>query len=294
MPRDAFFNSEQERLPQLSREGWISERRRNSHGLSEGNMARPKELPSLQEVSVKISAGCSRLQNADYVLAFKTGGSSGIPHSINGGKRGLFGSEAPTTAGIHRYHHQREDSLAACPRDISASVESPLSLTSNAVFLTSSEVNLQGRWAIERLRRLMAILKDVDILPPVQSMVTVGTSTSVPGPLSLVMKDLLEYVTLAFLVAFDAQPQPIAMPLRPFRRESHTWPSRRRTCPNLLNSSRSGLGLSLVIQDRNEFLGIIKECTPQIKAFGDTLPDERVEGSWRQILAVFRGSVLVD
>ena len=40
------------------------------------------------------------LQNADYVLTFKTGGGGGIPHSTSGGKRGLFGSGAPTTAGV--------------------------------------------------------------------------------------------------------------------------------------------------------------------------------------------------
>jgi hypothetical protein len=63
----------------------------------------------------------------------------------------------------------------------------------------------------------------------------------------------------------------------------------------------------------NSFLGIIKECTPQIKAFGDSacstlqrrrfesyspshsaLPDERVEGLWHQILDVFRGGILAD
>jgi hypothetical protein len=35
-----------------------------------------------------------------------------------------------------------------------------------------------------------------------------GIDLSVPGSPSLVMKDLSEYATLAFLAAFDVQPQP--------------------------------------------------------------------------------------
>ncbi|KAJ7641694.1 hypothetical protein FB45DRAFT_900796 [Roridomyces roridus] len=79
-------------------------------------------------------------------------------------------------------------------------------------------------WPLERLTRLMAILKgiltypnspdyrpDVDQLPPVQSIVLdtiVDIDLSAPGCPSLVMKDLSEYTTLPFLAAFDVPANP--------------------------------------------------------------------------------------
>jgi hypothetical protein len=42
------------------------------------------------------------------------------------------------------------------------------------------------------------------------------------------------------------------------------------------------------------FLRIVKECTSQLKIIDTHLPDERVEGIWRQILDVFRGGILAD
>ncbi|KAF9010067.1 hypothetical protein BDQ17DRAFT_1273776 [Cyathus striatus] len=74
-------------------------------------------------------------------------------------------------------------------------------------------------WDLERLTRLMAILKgiltypnssdyrpDVDSLPPVQAVVMdtiIGIDLSIPGSPSLIMRDLSEYSTLPFLAAFD-------------------------------------------------------------------------------------------
>ncbi|KAF8057511.1 hypothetical protein FPV67DRAFT_1527758 [Lyophyllum atratum] len=79
-------------------------------------------------------------------------------------------------------------------------------------------------WSLERLTRLMAILKgvltypnspdyrpDIDALPPVQAAVmeTIeDVDLSVPGSPSLVLRDLSEYATLPFLAAFDVPPIP--------------------------------------------------------------------------------------
>ncbi|OJT09170.1 Protein MON2 -like protein [Trametes pubescens] len=77
-------------------------------------------------------------------------------------------------------------------------------------------------WSLERLTRLMTILKgvltypsspdfrpDVDALSPVQSVVMEAVDSielSAPGVASLVLRDLSEYATLPFLAAFDIPP----------------------------------------------------------------------------------------
>ncbi|KAG6906753.1 hypothetical protein DXG01_012283, partial [Tephrocybe rancida] len=76
-----------------------------------------------------------------------------------------------------------------------------------------------NEWPLDRLTRLMVILKgvltypnspdyrpDIDALPPVQAAVmeTIeGIDLSIPGSPSLVLRDLSAYATLAFLAAFD-------------------------------------------------------------------------------------------
>jgi len=44
----------------------------------------------------------------------------------------------------------------------------------------------------------------------------------------------------------------------------------------------------------NCFLAIVKECTFHVKHFGDQIPDERLEGMWREMLSVFQGGILAD
>ncbi|KAI8977746.1 hypothetical protein BD414DRAFT_154340 [Trametes punicea] len=77
-------------------------------------------------------------------------------------------------------------------------------------------------WSLERLTRLMTILKgvltypnspdfrpDLDALSPVQTVVMEAVDSielSAPGVASLVLRDLSEYATLPFLAAFDAAP----------------------------------------------------------------------------------------
>ncbi|KAJ3718582.1 hypothetical protein DFJ43DRAFT_1159494 [Lentinula guzmanii] len=79
-------------------------------------------------------------------------------------------------------------------------------------------------WSLERLTRLMVILKgvltypnspdyrpDIDALPPVQTVVMTtigGIDLSGPGVPSLVLRDLSEFATLPFLAAFDVAPDP--------------------------------------------------------------------------------------
>ncbi|KAH9940033.1 uncharacterized protein BXZ73DRAFT_43028 [Epithele typhae] len=91
-------------------------------------------------------------------------------------------------------------------------------------------------WPLERLTRLMTILKgvltyssspdfrpDIDQLNPVQAVVMEavnGIELTAPGVVSLVLRDLSEYATLPFLAAFDVQtPLPSGLP-------SATKPSR--------------------------------------------------------------------
>ncbi|KAH9847754.1 hypothetical protein C2E23DRAFT_740985 [Lenzites betulinus] len=93
-------------------------------------------------------------------------------------------------------------------------------------------------WTLERLTRLMTILKgvltypsspdfrpDIDALSPVQSVVMEAVDSielSAPGVASLVLRDLSEYATLPFLAAFDI---PAAAPSATSR-AGRTGPSR--------------------------------------------------------------------
>ncbi|KZT05808.1 uncharacterized protein LAESUDRAFT_779842 [Laetiporus sulphureus 93-53] len=42
------------------------------------------------------------------------------------------------------------------------------------------------------------------------------------------------------------------------------------------------------------FLKIVKECGPQMQALGESIPDDRREAIWRQIVDTFRGGILAD
>ncbi|KAI1793675.1 hypothetical protein LXA43DRAFT_971708 [Ganoderma leucocontextum] len=82
---------------------------------------------------------------------------------------------------------------------------------------------LEGHeWSLERLTRLMTVLKgvltypsspdfrpDIDALSPVQAVVMESVDSielTARGVISLVLRDLSEYATLPFLAAFDIQP----------------------------------------------------------------------------------------
>ncbi|PPQ71802.1 hypothetical protein CVT26_007726 [Gymnopilus dilepis] len=201
-------------------------------------------------------------------------------------------------------------------------------------------------WNLERLTRMMVILKgvltyphspdyrpDIDALSPVQAAVmdtVVDIDLNVSGCPSLVMRDLSEYSTLPFLAAFDVQPHPKnQMPQTPQKRITYIALS-KKTMPILVDlflrfrdqtviyadgtiesvlsaysipvklkydcpaPSKFGKDQPLWKTATTCFLRIVKDCTQQLKALDTQIPDDRVEGIWRQILDVFRGGILAD
>ncbi|KIJ91398.1 hypothetical protein K443DRAFT_115078 [Laccaria amethystina LaAM-08-1] len=201
-------------------------------------------------------------------------------------------------------------------------------------------------WNLEKLTRLMAVLKgvltysnspdyrpDIDALPPVQAVVMdtiINIDLTTKGSPSLVIRDLSEYATLAFLAGFDVQPQPKSQtPQTPQKRVTYIALS-KKTMPLLVDllmqfkadreiyvdgtfeavlsaysipvklkydcpaPSKFGKDQPLWKTATTCFLRIVKECAHQIKALGAEISDERVECIWRQILDVFRGGILAD
>ncbi|KAJ6632164.1 hypothetical protein B0H10DRAFT_1976381 [Mycena sp. CBHHK59/15] len=198
-------------------------------------------------------------------------------------------------------------------------------------------------WPLERLTRLMAILKgiltypsspdyrpDIDQLPPVQAIVIetiVDIDLSAPGSPSLVMRDLSEFATLPFLAAFDVPPNPKTQ--TPQKRITYIALA-KKTMPMLVDlflrfkdraeiyidgtleavlsaysipvklkydcppASKFGHDLPLWKTATSNFLRIVKECALPMQTLGDGIPDEHIEGIWRQVLDVFRGGILAD
>ncbi|ESK90972.1 hypothetical protein Moror_16370 [Moniliophthora roreri MCA 2997] len=198
-------------------------------------------------------------------------------------------------------------------------------------------------WPLERLTRLMAILKgvltysqspdyrpDIDALPPLQTAVmdTINSiDLSSPGSPSLVLQDLSEFSTLPFLAAFDVAPNPKSQ--TPQKRVTYIALA-KKTMPLLVDlclrfkdkaeiyvdgtleavlsaysipvklkydcpaPSKHGKDQPLWKTATTCFLKIVEECSPQIKALGQDIPDECVTSIWRQILDVYRGGILAD
>ncbi|KAJ7664366.1 hypothetical protein DFH06DRAFT_322458 [Mycena polygramma] len=198
-------------------------------------------------------------------------------------------------------------------------------------------------WPLERLTRLMAILKgiltypsspdyrpDIDQLPPVQTIVLetiVDIDLSAAGTPSLIMRDLSEFATLPFLAAFDVPSNPKAQ--TPQKRITYIALA-KRTMPMLVDlylrfkereeifvdgtieavlsaysipvklkydcppASKFGHDLPLWKTATSNFLKIVKECVPHMQTLGTVIPDEHIEGIWRQVLDVFRGGILAD
>lgn len=174
-------------------------------------------------------------------------------------------------------------------------------------------------WSLERLSKLMGILKgvltypnspdyrpDVDVLPPVQAIVMDAIASidlSLQGSSSLVMRDLSEFATLPFLAAFDVPP-PLgsstpskrvtyialakkAMPLLvdlflKFKDceeiyvdgtlesviSAYSIPVKLKyDCPAPSKYNKGDLPLWKMAT--NNFLRVVKECTGQVKRFGD-------------------------
>ncbi|KAK7039339.1 protein MON2 [Favolaschia claudopus] len=208
----------------------------------------------------------------------------------------------------------------------------------------STSRSLDGEeWPLERLTRLMAILKgiltypsspdyrpDIDQLPPVQSIVLdtiVGIDLTAPGCPSLIMSDLSEFATLPFLAAFDVPANPktqtpqkrvtyialakkvmpmlVDLFLRFKEREeifvdgtieavlsAYSIPVKLKyECPP---ASKFGHDLPLWKTATSNFLKIVKECVTPMQTLASVIPDEHIEGIWRQVLDVFRGGILAD
>ncbi|KAF8198188.1 hypothetical protein K438DRAFT_1823993 [Mycena galopus ATCC 62051] len=198
-------------------------------------------------------------------------------------------------------------------------------------------------WPLERLTRLMAILKgiltypsstdyrpDIDQLPPVQTIVLetiADIDLSAAGCPSLIMRDLSEFATLPFLAAFDVPANPktqtpqkrityiaLAKKVMPMlvdlfirfkeREEifmdgtieavlsAYSIPVKLKyDCPP---ASKFGHDLPLWKTATSNFLKIVKECVSPMHTLGSGVPDEHIEGIWRQMLDVFRGGILAD
>ncbi|KAJ6523337.1 hypothetical protein B0H19DRAFT_1201883 [Mycena capillaripes] len=200
-----------------------------------------------------------------------------------------------------------------------------------------------AEWPLERLTRLMAILKgiltypsspdyrpDIDQLPPVQAIVLetiADIDLSAAGTPSLVMRDLSEFATLPFLAAFDVPSNPKTQ--TPQKRITYIALA-KKTMPMLVDlflrfkereeifvdgtieavlsaysipvklkydcppASKFGHDLPLWKTATSNFLKIVKECVPHMQTLGSVIPDEHIEGIWRQVLDVFRGGILAD
>ncbi|OBZ73105.1 Protein MON2 [Grifola frondosa] len=185
-------------------------------------------------------------------------------------------------------------------------------------------------WSLERLTRLMSILKgvltypsspdfrpDIDSLSPVQAVVMEAIDhidLSAPGVTSLILRDLSEYATLPFLAAFDIQTvstPPISTP--PISRQVRPGQSRvtyiavaKKTLPHLvdlflrfkeepiiyIDGTLEAIFSAYAIPIKMKYE--LKECGPQIRKLQHDIPEERIEGIWRQVVETFRGGILAD
>ncbi|KAF9033039.1 hypothetical protein BDZ89DRAFT_1036881 [Hymenopellis radicata] len=181
-----------------------------------------------------------------------------------------------------------------------------------------------SEWSIGRITRLMVILKgiltypsspdyrpDIDALPPVQLVVMetiTGIDLSVSGSPSLIMRDLSEYATLAFLASFDVPQDPHSQ--TPLKRITYIALS-KKTMPLLVDLFVKYRDMAEIYVDGTleSVLSAysipvkLKYDCPAASKFGKDppfgrrprqIPDERIEGIWRQVIDVFRGGILAD
>ncbi|KAG8906680.1 hypothetical protein FRB99_006381 [Tulasnella sp. 403] len=213
-----------------------------------------------------------------------------------------------------------------------------------------STYTLSGKgWDLERLRRLMEILKgiltyansgsyrpDVDSLTPVQAAVLSVVEViqlNVTGAPSLVLGDVAQYSTLAFLAAFDYEvaPLPGMSPDKKRQLKRVTYIAlAKRTMPMLVQLyakfkdekdiyvdgtlERVFAAFSIPMKLKYDgpapskfgsdpplwktatacFLEIVTEATRIMERLGEEIPSDRLEDIWRQILDVYKGGLLAD
>ncbi|KAG9118878.1 hypothetical protein FRC07_006393, partial [Ceratobasidium sp. 392] len=201
-------------------------------------------------------------------------------------------------------------------------------------------------WDLDRFKRYMAILKavimysnspdyrpDVDGLTPVQSVVmdaVLEFKLEFSGVPSLVLTDLSEFATLAFLASFDVpDTNPTTSSGRPPRRVTYIALAKRvmpilveiygrfkgspdiyqdGTIDSILSAYSIPIKLKYDCPAPSKFgndpplwktattsvLQVIKDCTLELPNFNETVSDNRIEAIWRQIVDVFRGGLLAD
>ncbi|KIK34917.1 hypothetical protein CY34DRAFT_812567 [Suillus luteus UH-Slu-Lm8-n1] len=213
-----------------------------------------------------------------------------------------------------------------------------------------SLTQMKKEWPLQRLNRLMEILKgvltypnstdyrpDVDGLSPVQVVVLDAiadinlTESGVP---SLILRDLSEFSTLAFLAAFHVpipSPTSPATPIVTSSQKQVTYIAlSKKVMPLIVElymrfkdeleiyedgtleavfsaysipiklkyecpaPSKFGKDPPLWKTATTSFLRIVTDSVRRMAAFGDRISDTRVEGIWRQIIEVFRGGILAD
>ncbi|CAE6434947.1 unnamed protein product [Rhizoctonia solani] len=203
-----------------------------------------------------------------------------------------------------------------------------------------------SHWNLERFRRCLAILKsviaypnspdyrpDIDGLTPVQSAVldtVLNFDLELSGLASIVLTDLSEFATLAFLAAFDVpDANPSGDARRPPRRVTYTALAKRvmpvvvdiysrfkamadiyedGTLDHILSAysipiklkydcpapSKFGNDLPLWKTATTCVLQVIKDSTLELSKLDTAVSNPRVEAIWRQIIDVFRGGLLAD
>ncbi|CAE7121297.1 unnamed protein product [Rhizoctonia solani] len=201
-------------------------------------------------------------------------------------------------------------------------------------------------WNLGRFRRCLAILKsvvaypnspdyrpDIDGLTPVQSVIldtVLDFDLNLPGLPSLVLTDLSEFATLAFLAAFDVpDANPSGDSRKPPRRVTYIALAKRvmpvvveiysrfkaiadiyedGTLDHILSAysipiklkydcpapSKFGNDLPLWKTATTCVLQVIKDSTLELPKLDAVVSNSRIEAIWRQIIDVFRGGLLAD
>ncbi|CCO28933.1 Protein MON2 homolog [Rhizoctonia solani AG-1 IB] len=180
-------------------------------------------------------------------------------------------------------------------------------------------------WDLDRFRRCLMILKSSVVLDAV-----LDFDLNLPGLPSLVLTDLSEFATLAFLASFDVPDINTGSDARkPPRRVTYIGMAKRvmptvveiytrfktsvdiyedGTLDRMLSAysipiklkydcpapSKFGNDLPLWKTATTCALQVIKDSTLELPKLGAAVSDGRVEAIWRQIIDVFRGGLLAD
>ncbi|KAL8279821.1 hypothetical protein RQP46_007671 [Phenoliferia psychrophenolica] len=199
---------------------------------------------------------------------------------------------------------------------------------------------------LTRIHRLLAILKavltfarspdyrpDIDTLTPVQAVVlevVAAIKLEIPGAASAVLSDLSEYLTLAFIAAFDSEIDNSAKS-KPRMSQRVTYIAlAKEVMPHVLwlyvrykddisiyeqgAVERMFAAYSLPLKLKHDcpapskygsdellwktatvnFLKAVKECVVSLDTLGPNLPSAVLEGIWRQLVEGYRGALLAD